>query len=205
MVEGASIIIVFVLFSGYGCSLTFQYSLRGNNTIIAGLSGDYFELDDLESIADNEEVSSLHWAIGVLEVGNQESVFQIPLNPIVSVGQGCHLNLSEEGHLSSSSNLHIIAEFDPQIFAHDFIHSDFAVVHVFVLEADGESLLGLIAFDEDGVPFEELELVHFFWADIDTGGLILDGFVDLHETKVTVSLLAAFSALAGSIWTNYSK
>lgn len=71
-----------------------------------------------------------------------------------------------------------ITVLDTQVVAHDTIQTAAAIVELIIAKDDENSVLSLLAADEDGVATEELERVHGVVGQGDNGVVIVDSVGD---------------------------
>ena len=121
-----NIVEFFLVFSIDGLAFSVEHSIGRNDTELFGFSCHDFELDGLEVASDNEKVSLLDRSVGVLEVRDQECFGEITSNAFDGVFKREDVNFSEIGDISSSFDLHNIAESHSKIFTNGFVHSDFS-------------------------------------------------------------------------------
>lgn len=102
------------------------------------------------------------------------------------------MDFGEIGDLSCWFDLYNVSKSDSKIFSDGFVHAYFRVIQLGIAQADDNCLFSLLALDEDGVSFEDLEFVHLGLADLDGGIFVIECFIDLDEWVCTMSLLGAF-------------
>ena len=124
----ADVVELFFVFPVDGLSFSIEHGVGCNDTEFFGLSGDNFELDGLEVASDDEEVSLLDGAVGILEVRDQVGFCEVTGNALDGVLEGQDMNFSKIGYVSCGFDLHDVAETDSKVFTNGFVHSDFSLL-----------------------------------------------------------------------------
>jgi hypothetical protein len=148
-------------------SLRVKHSIGGNNTELLGLSRNDLELDWLEIAANQEEISLLDRPICVLEVGDEVGLGEITLDAFNGIGKGKHVDFGEIGDIAGRSDHYNVSESDSKILPDSLVHPDFGIIELVIDERNHQGLFALLSLDENGVPFEDLELRHLCLAELD--------------------------------------
>lgn len=82
-----------------------------------------------------------------------------------------------------------ITVLDAQVVAHDTIQAAAAIIQVVIGEHNQNSVLSLLASDEDGITTEQLECLHGVVGQCDNGVIIVDGIGDPELYRSALELL----------------
>ena len=71
-----------------------------------------------------------------------------------------------------------VAVLDTKVVAHNTVDAGTAIIKIIIGQDNQNSVLALLALDEDGVTPEQLEGVHCVVGESDNGVVIVDGISD---------------------------
>ena len=104
----------------------------------------------------------MNGSISFEEVRLEEDVKQVSGQPFNSVVYGQNVDPLAVLDIGAGSYRNDIAQSDSQVVADHSIHANLFIRDRIVGQHNADSLLPLLAFENDSITFEQLELVHFF-------------------------------------------
>jgi hypothetical protein len=149
-----------------------------DNAVLGRVDLDLLELDLSHATTDNEEITLADRAVGLAEVGSEENVKQRSSNALNGVGDGQDSNPLGVFDIGARQNGDHVAVLDTKVVANNSVDAGTAVVKLLVGKDNENSVLSLLASDQDGVAAKQLQSVHGGLGQGDNAVVIVDGIGD---------------------------
>ena len=172
-----------------GIALAVDDGIGSHDAVGARIGLHDLELHRMHGGADQEEVPLLDGPVGLQEVGLEVNVEEVAADPLDGIVQGQDVDALPVRDVPACRDRHHVGEAHPQVLADHLVHADVGIVAGVVGEDDADGVPALLALDEDGVPAEELQLLHLGGAEADDRVVVVGGVV--HDEAVGGALLDA--------------
>ena len=172
-----------------GIALAVDDGIGSHDAVGARIGLHDLELHRMHGGADQEEVPLLDGPVGLQEVGLEVNVEEVAADSLDGIVQGQDVDALPVRDVPACRDRHHVGEADPEVLADHLVHADVGIVAGVVGEDDADRVPALLALDEDGVPPEQLQLLHLGGAEADDRVVVVGGVV--HDEAVGGALLDA--------------